>query len=524
MATVTLGDLQTDLAEFLRDPNNRSYATADLTRYLNRAAKEVARACIIPAEQRSPSRGLIEEEEMITLVADQYLYPLPADTIDVIFVTHFRGGTDYRELKPRSLRGLFDGFVPAFTSSWLSHYQVFGDEPKVITRGVASGGSSTTLIDAARSGDAAYRFDTGTALTDENGNAMATNDIIKNLTDGSKGTITALTSQTTLTCSGGFGGGSRNVFEEGDRYEIVAKDASRPMLMVSPVPSQTDETTLLEIATTTSVPNTTELGIGNVAGVNQKVSQSFTLERSATLTGIGIDLGDSTGTPLGGMTLRVETNSAGVPSGTLVHALAKAALASGSAGATNRFTFQDKLNLAVATLYHATVQIPAQSGYYASPNNNYYTWKATTASVYSLGQAGTHDGSSWTGDSAKDCLMTLYQAVGAERLVVRRARYPRALSASGDILEFPDWARMAVLKRAHYWASLKTYQVSDNVPRVLQAEYNQEISTCRALLTQDSKAADTRIKNALWRMGGRGAGSVIRTDEGRFDFPIRFVD
>lgn len=79
-----------------------------------------------------------------------------------------------------------------------------------LSNGVATGGSSTTLVN------------TGAAFVVD---GVAIGDTVYNRTDGSWATITAVTA-TTLTFTGGLAGGGVNTFTAGDDYSVTAASPS----------------------------------------------------------------------------------------------------------------------------------------------------------------------------------------------------------------------------------------------------------------------------------------------------------
>ena len=81
---------------------------------------------------------------------------------------------------------------------------LFTDFSNEVDAGAADGGSGTTMTRSA--------YDFAAA-------GVATSDILYNTTDGSYGTITTV-AVGTLTCSGGFSGGTDNTFEASDNYRV----------------------------------------------------------------------------------------------------------------------------------------------------------------------------------------------------------------------------------------------------------------------------------------------------------------
>ena len=118
-----------------------------------------------------------------------------------------------------------------------THYELHGNGRFLITEGIATSGSATTVVDSDRTGDAVYGFAAGTSVVDDDGAALAANDVVINATDNSEALISAVTNASTLTFAtqvedAGLTGGRRNNFELGDWYQVVQREFHLPVILI----------------------------------------------------------------------------------------------------------------------------------------------------------------------------------------------------------------------------------------------------------------------------------------------------
>lgn len=149
--------------------------------------------------------------------------------------------------------------------------------------------------------------------------------------------------------------------------------------------------------------------VGDTGGTETAQAQGFKIASDQTVAGLQLYLKKSAGTP-GDITVRIETNSAGTPSGTLANSNATATI---PAFTTTTYgwievTFPAAFVLSGATLYHIVLKTAAAA------NDNNYSWAADASSpTYSDGamSASTDGGSTWSAVSAADAYFrTLAQA------------------------------------------------------------------------------------------------------------------
>ena len=480
------------------DTNGGTWTQGQIWDFLNFAQRRVVEDAIVPGNEDEPPLTLLDGIQRLNLVKDQYEYELNENCVDVLMVLHRRDTGALKPLSNVAIQHLFNELNPSSqTSNRLRCYEVGESRGKIITEGIATAGSTTTCTDSDRSGSAVYAFDSGTSVRDESAAQLAADDVVENVTDGSSGAFISTTS-TVLTFAA-LSGGRRNSFELGDKFRIRQAEENRKVLYVWPVPSGSDTTSVLENTGTTDA----SIAIGNTAGTNQKAAQSFLLTRDAVIAQVEISLGAKTGTPLGSLTVRIETNSSG-PSGTLVNPLSKGSLESPSASGWNRVELVAPVRLAANTTYNITAEIPAQSNYYASPNNNYWTWVADTGNGYANGESYTYNGSTGTGVSANDHFFKLYQREEDERLLVKYTRYPATMDANTDQMEVPDYARRALLWYAEYlsWSKVGNDKKADRA----EARYEQEIGKLKLRLMQQKQHPYAGVQNVMWNFGGTGLG------------------
>lgn len=143
--------------------------------------------------------------------------------------------------------------------------------------------------------------------------------------------------------------------------------------------------------------------IGDQSGTERAQAQGFQLsaiEAATTIKGVGFYGLKNTGTP-GNITIRIETNSGGVPSGTLANANAIGTISAftSTSLAWHNVEFTTGFTLSASTQYWIVIKIPA------GPNNNNYGWQADASSpTYAGGTvaSSTDGGATWTADPTRD--------------------------------------------------------------------------------------------------------------------------
>jgi hypothetical protein len=144
----------------------------------------------------------------------------------------------------------------------------------------------------------------------------------------------------------------------------------------------------------------TDKKVGDVGGVETAQSQGFQLAEAQTIKALEVYLKKSAGTP-GDITVRIETDNGGVPSGDLVHANATTTIPafSTSTYAWKEAVFTNTFVLAKTTLYHIVLKTAT------ADNDNNYSWDSDASSPgYADGamSASTDGGASWGAVAAAD--------------------------------------------------------------------------------------------------------------------------
>ena len=140
------------------------------------------------------------------------------------------------------------------------------------------------------------------------------------------------------------------------------------------------------------------------APVNTKLNQGFQLATVGLLEFIDVKLVKA-GTPTGEYWFTIETNSGGVPSGTVLATSDKYDVSRLTTTATwVRMPFRTPASLSASTQYHLVLQ-----GNYTASDTNNLSWRAdVSAASYASGSKGFYDGATWTNDTDDDFLFKTY--------------------------------------------------------------------------------------------------------------------
>jgi len=144
--------------------------------------------------------------------------------------------------------------------------------------------------------------------------------------------------------------------------------------------------------------------VGNVNGTTYIQAQSFTVSSGFSCDGVSVFARVNIGSPTGNITFRIETDSGGNPSGTLVHA-----------NATGTINISDWVELSwnrcdfsSFTLNPGTYWLVVSLG--SQSSNNYITWKGDADGGYDGGvsKKSTDGGSSWVDNTGWDMLFQIH--------------------------------------------------------------------------------------------------------------------
>lgn len=142
--------------------------------------------------------------------------------------------------------------------------------------------------------------------------------------------------------------------------------------------------------------------LGNDGGNDFGRAQSFKLSADLSIGKVSLLFGATTGSPSGQVTCRIETDSAGLPSGTLAHINATKVFTP-SASAWNDIVFDSSFSLSGVTTYWIVLIKDAQI------EGNYWTMGRTSASEYADGVAAYNiAGGAWISQSTIDLCFKVY--------------------------------------------------------------------------------------------------------------------
>lgn len=141
----------------------------------------------------------------------------------------------------------------------------------------------------------------------------------------------------------------------------------------------------------------TDTAIGDVAGTENRRAQGFQISANAIITSVELYLKDGTGPPTDDITIRIETNTGGVPSGNLAHANATGTINDTDIGGSYAFetcTFASSFSLLANTTYHIVASVPNQA------NDIFFLWGADSAEGYPNGVLSTsQNGGAWANNA-----------------------------------------------------------------------------------------------------------------------------
>lgn len=151
---------------------------------------------------------------------------------------------------------------------------------------------------------------------------------------------------------------------------------------------------------------------GDVGGVDYDRAQKIVTYSNYTITGLDLQFGANENSPTGNVEYRIETDSTGTPSGSLVDANATCTT-SITENQWNSCTFSTSFSLSAGTYWLVWIA-PAQ------PYNNRWSVYRDTGDPYADGSMylSTNDGSSWSesGSGQYDLTFKLYGTSARNRV------------------------------------------------------------------------------------------------------------
>lgn len=140
--------------------------------------------------------------------------------------------------------------------------------------------------------------------------------------------------------------------------------------------------------------------VGPPAAISYKEAQSFVLSASSTITDVSLKFLANVGAPTGTMTLRIETDSAGAPSGTLAHANLTVNFTP-TASSVNSVNFASSATIAAGTYWFVQQTTAAQSA------GNYWNLGIMSGNPYASGVNAYYNGTVWANNTGYDEYFTI---------------------------------------------------------------------------------------------------------------------
>lgn len=157
--------------------------------------------------------------------------------------------------------------------------------------------------------------------------------------------------------------------------------------------------------------------VGDDGGTEKACAQGFQVTTAGQMKGVRVYLKKNAGTP-GDITVRIETNSSTVPSGTLVDAAATGTITAFTTATDAWYTveFSSAFALAATTTYWIVLKTAAAG------NDNNYKWEGKTASGYSGGTnaTSTDGGSTWSAGTSDAYFRVLGNTTSVESSLITK--------------------------------------------------------------------------------------------------------
>lgn len=150
-----------------------------------------------------------------------------------------------------------------------------------------------------------------------------------------------------------------------------------------------------------------------------RVAQSFQVTEDLELTSVALYLKKASGTTTE-LTVRIETDSSGVPSGTLVtNGSSTIAAFSATSYAWKEASFSTSPMLMAGTTYWLVLHHTTEGS-----GNSVYNWGSDGSSpTYTSGNAANYASSTWTADANTDCLFRIYHKDAYDKYIVTKGFY-----------------------------------------------------------------------------------------------------
>jgi len=143
--------------------------------------------------------------------------------------------------------------------------------------------------------------------------------------------------------------------------------------------------------------------VGDSSDTENVWGQGFKVANASVIESVELYMQDGATPPTDPITVRLETDSAGLPSGTLIHAGATGTIAAATVPASYAFlpvTFSPGIEVSGATQYHKVASVPAQA-----TDVNFSWGRDTNDGSYADGTASVNvDGGGWSAVAADDLI------------------------------------------------------------------------------------------------------------------------
>lgn len=226
--------------------------------------------------------------------------------------------------------------------------------------------------------------------------------------------------------------------------------------------------------------------IGDSGGTERAQAQSFQLSATTNIKGIELYLKKNAGTP-GDITVRIETNNAGVPSGTLVNANLTTTIPAftGTDLAWKTVNFSTSVSLTASTTYWVVMTVAA-----AANDNNYVLAADGSSPSYTSGNlaSSSNGGSTWTADSTRDAMFrVLGNTASANCMMISSVSGSRKLYiGSGDQASTSNGDARLYSYDGTTFVLVKTFNTTDEMCVLSMAEYGS--LTTRAYIGLGARA------------------------------------
>ena len=234
--------------------------------------------------------------------------------------------------------------------------------------------------------------------------------------------------------------------------------------------------------------------VGDIGGVEYRHATSFQASGAITCPQVSLYMGATTGSPSGNFTVRIETDNAGVPSGTLVHADATKSLASITDSAWNVFAFPSAISLSASTTYWLVTSIDDQS------SNVRWVWRLKDGNPYVGGVAkrSVDSGATWAvlGAGVYDGAFRLYKSIPVDMVLISNGFTAKTAN--------PATARLVIV------------EVNDNTPTLntdIKGWVSRDSGSTWTQITLADRGAFSTTQNIYYgsaTISGQPAGSTVK--------------